>query len=61
MTARGAEFVKSWVAKNVTALSPSDDPLRATNLAARCIAEAAAEGIPRGYPTEYEKFGKPNL
>ena len=45
MTARGAEFVKKWVAKNVTALDPSDDPMRATNLAMRCIAEAAAEGI----------------
>ena len=45
MTARGAEFVKNWVAKNVTALGPSDDPLRASNLAARCITEAAAEGV----------------
>ena len=45
MAARGAEFVKNWIAKNVTALSPSDDPLRASNLAARCIAEAAAKGI----------------
>lgn len=45
MTARGAEFVKNWVAKNVTALGPSDDPMRATNLAMRCIAEAAAQGI----------------
>ena len=45
MTARGTEFVKNWVAKNVTALGPSDDPLRATNLATRCIVEAAAEGI----------------
>ena len=45
MTARGAEFVKNWVAKNVTAVDPSDDPMRATNLARRCIVEAAAEGI----------------
>jgi hypothetical protein len=45
MTARGAEFVKKWIAKNVTALGPSDDPMRATNLATRCIVEAAAEGI----------------
>ena len=45
MTSRGAEFVKNWIAKNVTALAPSDDPLRATNLATRCIVEAAAEGI----------------
>ena len=45
MTARGAKFVKNWIAKNVTALDSSDDPMRATNLAMRCIAEAAAEGI----------------
>jgi hypothetical protein len=45
MTVRSAEFVKNWVAKNATALGPSDDPMRASNLATRCIAEAAAEGI----------------
>ncbi len=45
MTARGAEFVKNWIAKNFTALNPSDDPMRATNLAMRCIDEAAAQGI----------------
>ena len=45
MTGPGAVFVKNSVTKNVTALDPSGDPRRATNLARRCIAEAAAEGI----------------
>ena len=45
MTARGAEFVKNWVAKNVTSLDPSDYPMRATSLARRGIDEAVAEGI----------------
>ena len=45
MSGRGTEFLENWIQKNVTALDPSDDPLRASNLATRCIAEAAAEGI----------------
>ena len=45
MSGRGIKFLEEWIQKNVTALDPSDDPLRASNLAARCIAEAAAEGI----------------
>ena len=45
MSARGIDFLENWIAKNVTALDPSDDPLRATNLATRCIVEAAAQGI----------------
>ena len=45
MSGRGVDFLENWIAKNVTALNCSDDPLRASNLAARCIAEAAAEGI----------------
>lgn len=45
MSSRGVDFLENWIAKNVTALTPSDDPLRASNLAARCIAEAAAEGL----------------
>jgi hypothetical protein len=45
MSARGVEFLENWIAKNVPARHPSDDPLRAYNLAARCIVESAAEGI----------------
>jgi len=45
MSGRGIKFLEEWIRKNVTALDPSDDPLRASNLAACCIAEAAAEGI----------------
>lgn len=45
MTARGIEFLENWIEKNVTALNPSDDPMRASNLAARCIAQAAGEGL----------------
>ncbi len=45
MTARGIEFLENWIEKNVTALNPSDDPMRASNLATRCIAQAAAEGL----------------
>jgi hypothetical protein len=45
MTARGVVFLDNWIANNMPALDPSDDPLRAYNLAARCIVEAAAEGI----------------
>ena len=45
MAARGVDFLGNWIAKNVTAGVPSDDPLRASDLAMRCIAEAAAEGI----------------
>ena len=45
MSARGANFLENWIAKNVTALNPSDDPLRASELARRCIVEAAAQGI----------------
>jgi hypothetical protein len=45
MTARGVEFLENWIVKNVPAANPSDDPLRASDLTMRCIAEAAAEGI----------------
>jgi hypothetical protein len=45
MSARGIEFLENWIQKNVTAGDPPDDPLRASALAMRCIAEAAAEGI----------------
>ena len=45
MSGRGIKFLEEWIQKNVTALDPADDPLRASNLATRCIAEAAAEGI----------------
>ena len=45
MTARGIEFLENWIEKNVTAGGPPDDPLTASILATRCIAEAAAEGF----------------
>ena len=45
MSARGVDFLEVWIAKNVTALVPSDDPLQASEMARRCILEAAAEGL----------------
>lgn len=45
MTRRGIDFLEDWVSKNVQAGPPSDDPLHASNLATRCIAQAAAAGI----------------
>ena len=45
MTARGVVFLETWIQKNVTAGVLSDDPLHASALAMRCIAEAAAEGL----------------
>jgi hypothetical protein len=45
MSARGVDFLENWIAKNVTAGAPPDDPLSASVLAMRCIAEAAAEGL----------------
>ena len=45
MSAKGVDFLENWIQKNVTAGAPSDDPLSASVLAMRCIAEAAAEGL----------------
>jgi hypothetical protein len=45
MSARGVDFLENWIQKNVTAGAPPDDPLSASILAMRCIAEAAAEGL----------------
>ena len=45
MSERGIDFLENWIQKNVTPAPLSDDPLRASNLATRCILEAAAEGI----------------
>lgn len=45
MTARGVDFLETWIQKNVTSGVISDDPLHASDLAMRCIAEAAAEGL----------------
>lgn len=45
MTARGIEFLATWIQKNVKVGDPSSDPLRASNLAMRCILAAAAVGI----------------
>lgn len=46
MSGRGIDFLENWIQKNVTAGDLSTDPLRASNLAMRCILEAGAEGIP---------------
>ena len=45
MSERGVDFLENWIQKNVTAGALSDDSLRASELAMRCILEAAAEGI----------------
>ena len=45
MTARGVDFLENWIQKNVTALVPSDDPLQASEMARRCILEAADQGL----------------
>jgi len=45
MSANSVDFLENWIGKNVTAMNASDDPLRASNLAMRCIAQAAAEGF----------------
>ena len=45
MKARGADFLEKWIQKNVTAGKPPGDPLTASVLATRCIAQAAAEGL----------------
>ena len=45
MSSRGIKFLESWIQKNVTAGGPPDDPLSASALAMRCIAQAAAEGL----------------
>ncbi|HEX7109558.1 MAG TPA: hypothetical protein VF224_10000 [Aestuariivirga sp.] len=45
MSVKGVDFLQNWIAKNVTAGAPPDDPLSASVLAMRCIAEAAAEGL----------------
>lgn len=45
MSARGVDFLENWIQKNVTTLVPSNDPLQASEMARRCIAEAAADGL----------------
>jgi hypothetical protein len=45
MSERGIDFLENWIEKNVTSGVLSDDPLRASDFAMRCIAEAAAEGL----------------
>ena len=45
MSARGVEFLENWIQKNLPRGGPPDDPLNASVLAMRCIAEAAAEGL----------------
>lgn len=45
MSVRGVEFLEDWIQQNVTARDISDDPLRASNLAMRCILDATALGF----------------
>jgi hypothetical protein len=45
MTARGVEFLKSWIARNITATDQPGSRELATILAARCRSEAASLGI----------------
>ena len=45
MSARGIEFLENWIQINVKAGAPPKDPLSASALAMRCIAEAATEGL----------------
>jgi hypothetical protein len=45
MTVGGVNFLENWIKKNVPTGVLPDDPLSASVLATRCIAEAAAEGL----------------
>lgn len=45
MSVRGVEFLEDWIQQNVTARDVSDDPLRASNLAMRCILDATTLGF----------------
>lgn len=45
MSVRGVEFLETWIQQNVTARDVPDDPLRASNLAMRCILDATALGF----------------
>jgi hypothetical protein len=47
MTARGVEFLKSWIDSNITASDRPGSRELATILAARCRTEAASIGISR--------------
>lgn len=50
MNARGVDFLKEWIAKNVTADDSGET--RATILATQCILEAAQRGIPAAHLEE---------
>jgi hypothetical protein len=41
MTTRGVEFLENWIQKNVTSADKNGSRERATELAKRCVAEAA--------------------
>lgn len=45
MSKEGIAFLDDWIQQNVTAVDVSDDPLRASNLAMRCILDATAAGF----------------
>jgi hypothetical protein len=45
MSGRGIDFLENWVNKNVTPADRKGSHDRATELAAQCVADAAALGI----------------
>ena len=55
MTTRGVEFLKNWIAKNVTPTEQGE--IRASILATQCIIEAASQGIVVAHMEE----GGPNV
>lgn len=45
MSARGKDFLEDWIQKNVKVGETSSDPLRASNLAMRCILDATGRSL----------------
>ena len=45
MSERGADFLRTWIEKNITDADRHGSPIRAMTLADHCIAEAAKVGI----------------
>jgi hypothetical protein len=48
MSARGVDFLKNWIARNITDSDRPGSRELATILGARCRGEAASKGISRG-------------
>jgi hypothetical protein len=47
MSSKAKQFLEQWVLENVHATSPADNRLEATQLALRCLKDAAQHGISR--------------